>query len=159
MLYLFSAVVQVPTPAPVCLFSSPPSVDSGYDTAEFSPSSSTLSSPGEGLGYVEEIDQFLDSFEFGPHRELINTSTTGEVDLSGQEESLVNDQASLKNILEEERQETVDEMEESIENIEECVARMTAGQSQDSSSQSQEVTMYDINGKSFTVLQLDPVFW
>jgi hypothetical protein len=130
-------------------------VDSGYDTSELSPSSSTLSSPGEGLGYVEEIDQFLDSFEFGPHRELINISTTGEVDLIGQK-SVVNDQAALENILIEERQGA--EMEESIENIEDCVARMTAGQSQDPSSHSQEVTMYDINGKSFTVLQLNPVF-
>ena len=126
-------------------------MDSGYDTAEFSPAS-TLSSPGEGLGYVEEIDQFLDSFEFGPHRELINTSTTGEVDMSG-EGSQVNDQAVLENILVEETQGTVDDMEESIENIEECVKKLTGAQSQ-----SQEVTMYDINGKSFTVLQLDPVF-
>ena len=146
-----SMVLQAPTPAPACLFSSPPSVDSGYDTSEFSPSSSTLSSPGEGLGYVEEIDQFLDSFEFGPHRELINTFTTGEG-------AQVNGQAVLENILVEETQGTINETEESIENIEECVARLTGDQSQDSSSHSQEVTMYDINGKSFTVLQLDPVF-
>ena len=132
-------------------------MDSGYDTSEFSPSSSTLSSPGEGLGYVEEIDQFLDSFEFGPHRELINTFTTGEVDLNDKGPQ-VNGQAVLENILVEETQGTINETEESIENIEECVARLTGDQSQDSSSHSQEVTMYDINGKSFTVLQLDPVF-
>ena len=101
---------------------------------------------------MEEIDQFLDSFEFGPHRELINTFTTGEVDLND-EGPQVNGQAVLENILVEETQGTINETEESIENIEECVARMTGDQSQDS----QEVTMYDINGKSFTVLQLDPV--
>ena len=101
---------------------------------------------------MEEIDQFLDSFEFGPHRELINTFTTGEVDLND-EGPQVNGRTVLENVLVEETQGTINETEESIENIEECVARMTGDKSQDS----QEVTMYDINGKSFTVLQLDPV--
>jgi len=147
-----SIVCEAPTLSPVCLFSSPPSVDSGYDTAECSPAS-TLSSPGEGLGYVEEIDQFLDSFEFGPHNELINSSIPEEVSVSD-EGPLVDDQAVLENILLKETQGTVDEVEESIENIEECVKKLTGDQSQTS----QEVTMYDVNGKNFTVLQLDPVF-
>jgi len=151
------AVVQ--TPAHLCSISSPPSImDSGCNMSiEFSPSSSMRSGPGEGLGYVEEIDQFLDNFEFGPQDFSIDTSTSIEEDMIGifsqvKEQAVINNNAVVEN------QKKVNADEETIDNIEECVRMLASNNNLDTTQKSQETVQYIVNGESFTVMHLDPIF-
>ena len=133
---LFTVEDATATP---CYLPSPHSVDSGYDTAEFS--------PGDSLGYVKEIDQFLDSFELGSCKELLHRPVVGELELLD-ERSLGDDQTKKY------------EVEESNVNIEEFVQSLTSGHQtgQKSTNSSQEIIMYDINGQGFTVLKVDPIY-
>jgi len=69
------AVTASPTivPSPVFSISSPPSVDSGY-SASSSNISCKESPTGEDFGTVEEIDQFLDTFDFHLEKDFLGTT-------------------------------------------------------------------------------------
>ena len=64
------------TPALPCQLPSPFSVDSGYETAESSPSSTIPS-----LQFVMEIDQFLDSFEIEPSKDILDNTEIVSLEL------------------------------------------------------------------------------
>eukprot|EP00092_Neocalanus_flemingeri_P035586 GFUD01038736.1.p1 GENE.GFUD01038736.1~~GFUD01038736.1.p1 ORF type:complete len:285 (+),score=54.08 GFUD01038736.1:170-1024(+) len=138
--------------SPPCLYSSPPSIDSGYDTAEFSPSCTTLASHGESLGHVKEIDQFLDSFEFRPHEELQNMADNCYT--SDTYESGWFDGRSFEEV-----QTLKHEVEESIENIGEYVKKLTSGdyETEKKPASNSQIPLHDLNRQSFTVLQVDPI--
>jgi len=142
--------------APLCSVSSPPSMDSGCNMSlEFSPSSSMWSGLEEGLGYVEEIDQFLDNFEFGPQDFFIDASTSREEDKIGMF-SQVKEQLVINNVVEE-NQKLVNADEETIENIEECVRMLASNNNLNTTLKSQGTVQYEVNGEIFTVMHLDPI--
>ena len=64
-------------PSPVFSISSPPSVDSGYSASSSDIScreSPSVSTTGEDFGTVEEIDQFLDTFDFHLEKDFLGTT-------------------------------------------------------------------------------------
>jgi len=150
---------------------SPLSVDSGYETAEFSPSSSIV--PSSTSQFVREIDQFLDSFNIEvPSKETLdiieldNTYETMSVeDMLDKTEEVSQDTEFLEeNSAKSKEQVGMCEVEESIENIEEYVKKVTntvSGKNTERDDEcvvgSADITIYDLNGRSFTVMQVDPV--
>ena len=64
-------------PSSASSISSPPSVDSGYSASSSDIScreSPSVSTTGEDFGTVEEIDQFLDTFDFHLEKDFLGTT-------------------------------------------------------------------------------------